>query len=59
MSLNVRLPNALERELDEGCAAHSTTRSAAVKRALAQRHFRDQPAGWPLTGRGRRGNHVR
>lgn len=36
MTLNVRLPSALERELDEWCAAHSTTRTAAVKRALAQ-----------------------
>jgi len=35
MTLNVRLPSALERELDEWCAAHSTTRTAAVKRALA------------------------
>lgn len=36
MTLNVRLPSNLERELDEWCAAHSTTRTAAVKRALTQ-----------------------
>ena len=36
MALNVRLPSSLERELDEWCAAHSTTRTAAVKRALTQ-----------------------
>jgi hypothetical protein len=36
MSLNVRLTNAMERELDAWCAAHSTTRSIAVKRALTQ-----------------------
>ena len=34
MAINVRLPSALERDLDEWCAAHSTTRSVAVKRAL-------------------------
>lgn len=36
MTLNVRLPSTLERELDEWCAAHSTTRTAAVRRALTQ-----------------------
>ena len=36
MALNVRLPSSLERELDEWCAAHSTTRTAAVRRALTQ-----------------------
>ncbi len=36
MSLNVRLTNAMERELDAWCAAHSTTRSVAVKQALTQ-----------------------
>jgi hypothetical protein len=36
MALNVRLPIGLERELDQWCATHSTTRTAAVKRALAQ-----------------------
>jgi hypothetical protein len=36
MALNVRLPTSLERELDEWCAAHSTTRTAAVRRALTQ-----------------------
>jgi hypothetical protein len=36
MTLNVRLPGNLERELDEWCAAHSTTRTAAVRRALTQ-----------------------
>ena len=36
VSLNVRLTNALERELDAWCAAHSTTRSVAVKQALSQ-----------------------
>lgn len=36
MALNVRLPSSLERELDEWCAAHSTTRTAVVRRALTQ-----------------------
>jgi hypothetical protein len=36
MALNVRLPSSLERELDEWCAAHSTTRTAAVRHALTQ-----------------------
>ena len=36
MTLNVRLPSSLERELDEWCTAHSTTRTAAVRRALTQ-----------------------
>ena len=48
MSLNVRLTNVMERELDAWCAAHSTTRSVAVKQALSQLLSTDGKATSPF-----------
>jgi predicted transcriptional regulator len=50
MTLTVRLPDPLERALDEYCAAHGTTKSHVVQECLAQYLVRPAETGAPDKG---------